>query len=87
MNEIDNRVIKEAYYVLQHKTTVRKVAKVFCISKSTVHYDLSKRLKKINVALHQKVGQIFAQNFSEKHFRGGAATRLKYLDLEQKKLG
>ncbi len=78
MSEIESRVIKEAYYLLHNKTTVRKVAKKFCISKSTVHYDLSKRLKKINRALYEKVNQIFIQNFSEKHFRGGLATKLKY---------
>ena len=78
MSEIDNRVIKEAYYFLEHKTTVRKMAEIFCVSKSTIHYDLSKRLKKMNRALYEKVSKIFAQNFAEKHYRGGLATKLKY---------
>ena len=79
MSEIVDRVIKEAYYLLQYKSTVRIVAKEFGVSKSTVHYDLAKRLKNINMALYEKVSKIFAQNFSEKHYRGGLATKQKYL--------
>jgi putative DeoR family transcriptional regulator (stage III sporulation protein D) len=79
MTNIEDRVVKEAYFLLQNKTTIRRVAKEFGVSKSTVHFDLSKRLKVINRALYEKINQILKQNFSEKHYRGGFSTRLKYL--------
>ena len=79
MESIDDRVIKEAHYLLQYRATVRKVAREFGISKSTVHFDLSKRLKKQNPALYEKISQILRQNFEEKHYRGGLSTKNKYL--------
>jgi len=75
---IENRVILVANYILQTKSTVRRAAKVFGVSKSTIHYDVAYRLKKINYALFLKINKILRQNFNEKHIRGGQATKNKY---------
>ena len=75
---IENRVILVANYILQTKSTVRRAAKVFGVSKSTIHYDVAYRLKKINYTLFLKINKILRQNFNEKHIRGGQATKNKY---------
>ena len=78
-NYIKERVLLEGRYVRETKQTVRQVAKEFGISKSSVHLDLSKRLKKIDPKLWRDVNKILSNNFNEKHIRGGEATRKKYL--------
>jgi len=70
-------------YILTTRCAIREVAKVFGISKSTVHYDVSKRLQKINISLYEKVNLILQNNFNEKHIRGGEATKIKYLKLKK----
>ena len=77
--EIEKRVIKEADFILSTGETVRGIAKVFGVSKSTVHNDVSKKLQKIDFALYQKVQKILAKNFAEKHIRGGQSTKEKFL--------
>lgn len=67
-------------YVIDTSATVRSAAKHFGISKSTVHKDLSCKLKAINPSLYNKVKHILDQNKSERHIRGGEATRRKYLN-------
>ena len=62
------------------KDTVRKMASIYNISKSTVHYDLSKRLKNINLDLYDECKKILNYNFKEKHIRGGKATKNFYLN-------
>ena len=62
---------------------MRKAAKKFGISKSTVHKDVSQRLRKVNPALYREVRQILETNKSERHIRGGMATRNKYLLKKQ----
>ncbi len=76
--DIEIRVLEEAEYILKEKLTVRAVAKIFNISKSTVHYDLSYRLKKINKLLYDKVNKLLKFNLSVRHIRGGQATKLRY---------
>ena len=66
-------------YLLEHSATVRGAAKVFGISKSTVHKDLAYKLKYINKNLYSRVKLILDKNKSERHLRGGEATRRKYL--------
>ena len=75
---IENRVLMVANYILQTGSTVRRTANVFDVSKSTIHYDVAYRLKKINYALYVKIHKILQTNFNEKHLRGGQATKLKY---------
>ena len=78
MQNLELRVKNEAIYILKNKTTIRATAKYFCISKSTVHYDLSTRLKKINLHLYKKVEKLLKNNFNLRHIRGGNATKNKY---------
>ena len=75
---IESRALILANYVIKYKATVRQTATHFGVSKSLVHSDLTKRLRKINPYLEKKVHTIFAQNKSESHIRGGAATKRKY---------
>jgi len=76
---IINRVIEEANYIIKTKSTIRELAKIFKVSKSTVHKDLHERLKYINKLLYNEVSEILNIHISERHIRGGNATRVKYL--------
>ena len=77
---IEERATKLAHYIIETKETVRSTAKTFGISKSTVHKDVSERLLKINPSLPKEVRKILEENKSERHIRGGMATKLKYLN-------
>ena len=77
--QLIQRIIKEANHVVQTGDTVRATAKVFHFSKSTVHKDVTERLKKVDVALYKKVQKVLEKNLAERHIRGGEATRVKYL--------
>ena len=76
---IDERAIELAHYIIDSKDTVRGAAKKFGISKSTVHKDVSERLKKINPILAKEVRIILDENKAERHIRGGMATKEKYM--------
>lgn len=80
---IDERAIKLAHYIIDSKDTVRGAAKKFNISKSTVHKDVSERLKKINPSLAKQVRSILDENKAERHIRGGMATKLKYMNISK----
>ncbi len=75
---IEERAITLAHYIIDSKDTVRGAAKKFGISKSTVHKDVSERLKYINGSLATEVRKILDENKAERHIRGGIATKLKY---------
>lgn len=79
---IEERAIKLAHYIIDSKDTVRGAAKKFGISKSTVHKDVSERLKKINPSLAREVRRILDENKAERHIRGGMATKLRYSHLK-----
>lgn len=81
---IEKRTLLVANYILDTGETIRKTAELFNLSKSTVHYDLANRLKKINLELYEQVKKILVFNFEEKHIRGGESTRRKYI-LEKSK--
>ncbi|MEG2117818.1 MAG: sporulation transcriptional regulator SpoIIID, partial [Clostridia bacterium] len=66
---------------IENNSTVRQTAKEFGISKSTVHKDLSVRLKEMSKPLYSEVKVLLETNKRERHIRGGQATRLKYLKL------
>lgn len=68
-----------AKYVIETGATVRNAASYFGVSKSTVHKDLTQRLKYVNPGLYNPVKEILEHNKSERHLRGGEATRQKYL--------
>lgn len=76
---IEERAVEIASYIIETKATVRQAAKKFGISKSTVHKDCSDRLTEINPGLAAEVRQVLDKNKSERHIRGGLATREKYL--------
>lgn len=80
---IEERVLESAKYIIDHKATVRNCAKQFGISKSTVHKDVSERLLEINPAMAGKVRDVLEKNKSERHIRGGMATREKYRKVKQ----
>lgn len=76
--KIKNRVLKEANHVLNTKDTIRETADKFNISKSTVHNDLSTRLKDIDENLSKSIEEIFESHDRLKHLRGGEVTKAKY---------
>lgn len=75
---VEQRAVELGEYIIQSKATVRKTAKKFGISKSTVHKDVSERLKKVNPKLYRKVKSVLEINKAQRHIRGGMATRRKY---------
>ena len=83
-NYIEERAIGIANFIINRNATVRKTAKEFGVSKSTVHKDVTERLEKINPILACKAKEILNVNKSERHIRGGLATREKYLTISNK---
>lgn len=77
-DEIETRVAEIAEYVASTGITVRAAAERFGVSKSTVHKDLTERLKRIDGELFARVSEILAKNRAERHLRGGYATKRKY---------
>ena len=77
------RCEKLAEYLVENNSTVRATAAFFGISKSTVHKDVSERLAQVDPALHERVKVILDKNKSERHIRGGNATREKYLCMSR----
>jgi len=75
---IEKRACELAVYMIETGATVRSAARHFGISKSTVHKDLSHRLKQINAGLYAQVRKILDVNKQERHIRGGMATKRKY---------
>jgi len=67
-------------YILESRATVRQTAKVFNVSKSTVHKDVTERLPRVNPGLAKAVKEVLDFNKAERHIRGGEATRQKYLE-------
>ena len=62
---IEERATQLAYYIIEHKATVRQTAKAFNVSKSTAHKDVTRKVLDVNK--------------QERHIRGGMATKEKYL--------
>ena len=76
---IEERVIKCAEYIVATGCTVRACSAHFAISKSTVHKDVSERLRYIDADLYERTRRVLELNLSERHIRGGIATREKYV--------
>lgn len=79
---IEERVIEVAKYIIGSKATIRKTARIFGVSKSTIHKDMTERLPKINPDIAKEAKDILDYNKAERHIRGGKATKLKYKALE-----
>ena len=76
---IEERAVEIAGDIIETKATVRQAAKKFGISKSTVHKDVTERLSQVNPTLAREARKVLDVNKSERHIRGGLATREKYL--------
>lgn len=77
-DSMEDRACKLAVYIIENRTTIRAAAGKFGVSKSTVHKDLTERLKRCNQGLYLQVKEILEVNKAERHIRGGIATRNKY---------
>ncbi len=75
---VELRAIELAEYIVENQTTIRAAAKKFGISKSTVHNDVSERLRKLNPELYNDVRKVLDVNKAERHIRGGMATKQKF---------
>jgi putative DeoR family transcriptional regulator (stage III sporulation protein D) len=80
---IVERVIAEGKFIVSSGATVRHTAAHFGISKSSVHKDVTERLKDIDLDLYKKVRKVLKKNLSERHIRGGMATKKKYSALKK----
>ncbi|MDE7083889.1 MAG: sporulation transcriptional regulator SpoIIID [Clostridia bacterium] len=78
MWDIHMRILAEAEYIIKTNSTVRACATHFSISKSTVHKDVTERLAEVDNKLCEQVREVLDKNLSERHIRGGLATRHKY---------
>lgn len=77
-SKISKRVVSEAKYMLETKDTIRSIASIYNVSKSTVHKDLSERLKNIDGNLAKSISEIMQDHIESRHIRGGETTKLKY---------
>ena len=79
MDTVEERAAMLGEYIIESKATVRGAAKKFGVSKSTVHKDVTGRLRAINPSMYKSVREVLDQNKSERHIRGGMATKEKYM--------
>jgi len=82
-SDIKERVLDETLYIIRTNSTVREMAKVYGVSKSTVHKDLHERLKELDMKLYFQVDKILKYHIDVRHIRGGQSTRNKYLNLSK----
>ena len=75
---VKGRVIEVANYIIDSKATIRETAKVFKVSKTTIHNDVTIRILKVKPDLRKAVKEVLDQNLQERAIRGGMATKLKY---------
>ena len=78
--KIISRVLEEGRYIIDTGKTVREMALVFQISKSTIHKDLRERLLEIDVDMYKQVSRILQYHMDIRHIRGGESTRRKFLE-------
>lgn len=78
----NNKILAMSNYILENHTTIRATAKAFNTPKSTVHHDLSVKLKYINYSLYKSVKKLLEENFNIKHIHGGMSTKIKYQKLK-----
>ena len=80
----EERTILAAEYIIEKGATVRSAAKKFGVSKSTIHKDVSERLRRLNPELFSEVKRVLEKNKQERHIRGGMATKQKYSAIKNK---
>jgi len=81
---IEKRAIEIADYIIRERATVRQTARIYGVSKSTVHKDVTERLPKINPLKAGQVKVVLDINKAERHIRGGKATKMKYEAMNKK---
>ncbi|MBO5857937.1 MAG: sporulation transcriptional regulator SpoIIID [Clostridia bacterium] len=84
IGQYDERAVELGRYIAETNSTVRATGKKFGVSKSTVHTDVTVRLRKINPSLYNEVRRVLEKNKEERHIRGGIATKEKYLNKVSK---
>lgn len=84
IDNIEERIIQEANYIIESNATVRETAKVFEVSKSTIHRDIDCCLKKINRELYFKAKAVLLKNKAERALRGGMAIAKRYRELKER---
>ena len=82
MKKLSARPVALAEYMLTNRATVRACAACFGLSKSTVHKDVTERLSHIDAGLCERVRELMEYNKSERHIRGGEATKRKYATVD-----
>ncbi len=80
--DFEQRIFLEARYIIENNATVRATGKVFHLGKSTVHKDVTERLERLDYELFLEVKAVLQKNLSERHIRGGLATKRKYKNLK-----
>ena len=79
---LTERILQEGEYIANNGATVRDAGKYFGIGKSTIHKDMTERLKNIDINLYERVKDVIEINKRERHLRGGIATKNKYKGLK-----
>lgn len=83
MIDLESRIKQEAKIILKNGYTIREIAKILHLSKSTVHKDLTERLFKVDKDLYKNVKSILEYHKRIRHIRGGESTRNKYLKSKE----
>lgn len=83
IDSVESRAIELGEYIVKNKATVRMTADIFSVSKSTVHIDVTKRLKNIDTKLYMQVKAVLDNNKAQRHIRGGMATKEKYRNMKE----
>lgn len=81
VDSVELRAVKLGEYIVKNRATVRMAADVYSVSKSTVHIDVTKRLRDIDTKLYTQVREVLEENKAQRHIRGGLATKEKYRSL------
>ncbi len=82
---VDERCVELARYIVNNSATVRATAKKYGLSKSTVHKDVTDRLKQCDLILYKEVKCVLDENKNQRHLRGGMATKRKYEALQEQR--
>ena len=83
---VEERAVLLGTYIVEQKATVRSAAQRYGVSKSTVHTDVSERLRGIDRDLFEQVRAVLDENKAERHIRGGIATQKKYRQEREKEV-
>ena len=84
IGNVDKRCVEIGEYIRDTGATVRRAAAVFGISKSTVHIDVTRRLRDIDKLRYDDVKKVLEENKAQRHIRGGIATREKYSKMKKR---